>query len=354
MRPLPVCLHIVRSAGPECTGISRIIVGLARHAGSSGYQFSTLFLKDGPLRAEMETAGIATAVVNWSGDSGDFPGALRAWNWLRKHPAKIVHVHHGAQLIRRLARLTGATGVVQHVHGLVSEPDHSPLTHLTFPGADAVVASSKAVADSLIKTHAQVIYAGVETSTTPPTAPPVDGPIRMGVLSRLVPLKRIEAVIEATAQLAASGIDIQTEICGEGPSEQALRALVERLGIAERMRFLGWRTDRVALLAKWHLLAMPSMYEGFGIAALEAMANGRAVVASRVGGLPEIVDDGVTGTLIPAGDTDALVRSIRDLAHDRPRLSEMGYEGWKRVNTHFSNDRMAQETIALYDRLLKR
>jgi glycosyltransferase involved in cell wall biosynthesis len=273
---------------------------------------------------------------------------------MRRHPAQIVHLHHGAQLIRRLARLTGATGIVQHVHGLVSEPDHSPITHLTFPGADAVVASSKAVAESLIKAHAQVIYAGVETSFNSPMPPPADGPIRIGVLSRLVPLKRIDAVIEATAQLAASGIEIQTEICGEGPSEPALRELVDRLGIIGRVRFLGWRTDTQALLSKWHLLAMPSMYEGFPIAALEAMANGRAVLASRVGGLSELIDDGVTGTLIPAGDTDALVQSIRDLALDRPRLLKMGYEGWKRVHAHFSNDRMAQQTIALYDRLLKR
>ncbi len=308
----------------------------------------------------METAGIATAVVNWSGSSGDFTGAMRAWNWLRTHPAQIVHVHHGAQLIRRLARLTGASGVVQHVHGLVQEPDHSPITQLTFPGADAVVASSKAVANSLIEVHAQVIYAGVETTSTPPMAPPVHGPIRIGVLSRLVPLKKLETVIEATAQLAEMRIDVQTEICGEGPSEPALRDLVERLGVAEQVRFLGWRTDTADLLAKWHLLAMPSMYEGFPIAALEAMANGRAVVASNVGGLPELIDDGVTGmdgvtgVLIPAGDTDALVRSIGDLALDRPRLAGMGNEGWKRVHTHFSNERMAQQMIALYDRLLKR
>lgn len=354
MRSLPVCLHIVKSAGPECTGISKIVVGLARHAGTSGYQISALFLEDGPLREEMEAAGIATAVVNWSGSKSDFRGALRVGRWLRKHPAQIVHLHHGAHAIRVLARLAGAAGVVQHVHGLVAEPDLTPLSNLTFSGADAVVASSKAVADSLCKTHAEVIYAGIESGSNAPNTAPIDGLIRMGVLSRLVPLKRIEAVVEATAQLAAMGIELETEICGEGPSERALRDLVERLGIAERVKFPGWRTDTAALLAKWHLLAMPSMYEGFPIAVLEAMASGRAVVASSVGGLPELIDDGVTGLLIPAGDTDALVRSIRDLALDRTRLLKMGQEGWKRVNAQFSNDRMARQMIALYDRLLTR
>jgi glycosyltransferase involved in cell wall biosynthesis len=168
----------------------------------------------------------------------------------------------------------------------------------------------------------------------------------------LVPLKRIEAVIEASAQLSAMGIEIQTEICGEGPTEPMLRDLVERLGLVERVRFLGWRTDTAALLASWHLLVMPSMFEGFPIAVLEAMAAGRAVVASNVGGVPELVDDGVSGILIPAGDAAALAHAIRELALDRPRLLGMGYEGWKRVNAHYSIDRMALQTIALYNRLL--
>jgi glycosyltransferase involved in cell wall biosynthesis len=184
--------------------------------------------------------------------------------------------------------------------------------------------------------------------------PAQEGPIRIGVLSRLVPLKRIEAVIEAHASIAAMGIEIQTEICGEGPSEPVLRGLVERLGVGEGVKFLGWRKDTATLLATWHLLAMPSLYEGFPIAVLEAMAAGRAVVASRVGGISELIDDGVSGMLIPAGDTDALVRSIRELALDRPKLSQMGYEGWKRASTYFSNDRMAEHIIALYDRMLTR
>jgi starch synthase len=99
---------------------------------------------------------------------------------------------------------------------------------------------------------------------------------------------------------------------------------------------------------------MPSMHEGFGIAGLEAMAAGRAVVASRVGGVPELVEDGVSGILIPAADTDALVQSIWSLSVDRPKLNKMGYEGWKRANRLFSSQRMAEQTFALYDRLLTR
>jgi glycosyltransferase involved in cell wall biosynthesis len=271
---------------------------------------------------------------------------------MRRHPAQVVHVHNGSLTIRLIARLAGAVCVVQHAHSPIVEPDLSPISHSNFRGADAVIAPSKAVADCISKTRTQVIYAGIEAGPNPPLAPPFEGAFRIGILSRLVPLKRIEAVIEASAQLSAMGIEIQTEICGEGPTEPMLRDLVERLGLVERVRFLGWRTDTAALLASWHLLVMPSMFEGFPIAVLEAMAAGRAVVASNVGGVPELVDDGVSGILIPAGDAAALAHAIRELALDRPRLLGMGYEGWKRVNAHYSIDRMALQTIALYNRLL--
>ena len=242
--------------------------------------------------------------------------------------------------------------MVQHVHSQVIEPNLTTISQLSFRGADAVIANSHAVADAIRPTPAEVIYAGLDTSSDPPLAPPSGDPIRIGVLARLIPLKRVETVIEAHAKLAAMGIQIQTDICGEGTSGPALRGKAQDLGIDKSVRFLGWRNDVPSLLENWHILAMPSMYEGFGIAALEAMAAGRAVVASRVGGLPELVEDGVSGILIPAGDADALFLSIRSLALNRPQLFKMGCEGWKRAKTLFSSRRMAEQTFALYERLL--
>jgi glycosyltransferase involved in cell wall biosynthesis len=150
------------------------------------------------------------------------------------------------------------------------------------------------------------------------------------------------------------GIEVRAEIAGSGPSESALRDLVGSLGVAERVRFLGWQVDVDRLLASWDLLVIPSLEEGFPLSALEAMAAARPVVASRVGGLSELVVDGVTGRLVPPGDTEALVRCIAEMASDRRRLSLMGDEGWKRVRGHFSAELMARRTVELYDRLLHR
>lgn len=331
-----------------------MVAGIARYARSFGYEISVLFLGEGPLMMMMKDAGIPASAISWAANRSDLAGARRVWCWLRNHPAKIAHVHHGGLTVRALCRMAGAGVIVQHMHGRILEPSGASVSQLNFRAADAIVACSQAVADCLPGRHAEVIYAGVEIGSHPPANAAPTGPLRVGVLARLIPLKNVESVINATARLSAMGIEVQTEVAGSGPSESALRDLVASLGLAGRVRFLGWRMDVDRLLASWDLLVIPSLEEGLPISALEAMAAARPVVASRIGGLSELVVDGVTGRLIPPGDTDALVRCIEELASDRQRLAFMGSEGWKLVRRHFSAELMTRRTTQLYDRLLDR
>ena len=351
---MPTCVHILKNAQPECTGIARIVADLASRSGSFGYQASILFLGDGPLVGTMNDAGVPATAIPWTGSLSDLAGAWKVWRWMRKHPADIAHLHRGAGALRLLCRLAGAKAVVQHIHGPTLEPYLNSVSDLSFRGAAAVVACSQSVADSLRGCTPVVIYAGIEMQSAPPAPPPLSGPLRLGVLSRLVPLKNIEAVIDATAQLTQIGIDVQTEIAGTGPSESALRELAANSGATDRIHFLGWQEDAAALLSTWHLLLMPSTHEGFPVAALEAMKAARPIFASRVGGLSELVEDGVTGKLFTPGDTDALVRSLAEIDRDRPALAHMGRAGWERARTLFSADQAARRTTELYDRLLRR
>ncbi|HEY1803090.1 MAG TPA: glycosyltransferase family 4 protein [Terracidiphilus sp.] len=222
---------------------------------------------------------------------------------------------------------------------------------MNFRALDAVVACSQAVADCIPERSADVIYTGVEP-TSHPTAVSPRGPLKLGALARLIPLKNIESLIDATGRLAGMGIDVQTEIAGSGPLDSALRDRIAHLGVQDRVHMLGWRTDVDKLLASWDLLVIPSLEEGLPLSALEAMAAARPVVASRVGGLPELIVDGVTGKLVPLGDTDALVGCLAELASDRQRLARMGSEGLKRVREYFSEEIMARRTTQLYDRVL--
>ena len=281
-------------------------------------------------------------------------GHVKVWSWLRKHPAQIVHLHHGGLAARVVCRLAGARVVVQHMHSRILESDGTSVSRLRFRMADAVIANSRAVADCLYGSHAEVIYPGVETSFSPHLSVTRTSPLKLGVLSRLVPLKNVEAVIRAAARLMDMGIEVRVEIAGSGPLESSLRDLIASLKLQERVNLLGWRAGVPELLSSWDLLVIPSLEEGFSFSALEAMAAARPVLASKVGGISELVVDGLTGRLVAPGDTDALVDCIADFAEDREQLALMGSEGWKRAQIHFSADLMARRTAELYDRLLNR
>jgi glycosyltransferase involved in cell wall biosynthesis len=348
------CVHILKSAQPECSGIARIVADFAKRSEPHGYRTTVLFLGSGPLVNELSQAGIQTASVSWTGYRSDPAGMWRVWRWLRAQRAEIAHLHHGAQSHRMLCHMAGAKAVVQHVHGQILEPALNPVSDLSFRGADAVIAVSRAVAQCLRGCDPEVIYSGIETGPAPSDAPSPSGPLRLGVLSRLIPLKNIEAAIEAAARLKDTGVDVQIDIAGVGPSENALRELASTLSVADRVSFLGWQPDVLPLLSSWHILLIPSKHEGLPRAALEAMAARRAVFASRVGGLGELVVDGVTGRLFTAGDTAEMVRCIADADKDRQRLADMGREGRERVRTLFSPDRMTERIATLYDGLLKR
>jgi len=248
--------------------------------------------------------------------------------------------------------MAGARAVVQHLHSRILEPDGDSISRLSFRAADAVVACSQAVGDCVPEARPEIIYGGIEACSCLPPPPECDGPLTLGVLGRLIPLKNVGAVIKAAAGLAEREIEVRVEIAGSGPSEPGLRELAKSLKVTQRVRFLGWQTDIPSLLKTWDVLVAPSLEEGMGMSVLEAMAAARPVVASRVGGLGELVVDGVTGMLVPAGDTDALIACLANLANDRRKLALMGREGWKRVHEHFSAELMARRTTELYDRLL--
>lgn len=347
------CMHLVKSAQPECTGICRIVRSLAKCAKQHGYDISVVFLADGPLRAQMSAAGINAHVVSWKGTFTDVPGAVRAGLWVRGNGPEIVHLHFGGRAVRAICKLGGADVVVQHIHGRSNELTGEIRKSLSLPWADAVIACSNAVAASVISHRPEVIYAGIKVEPVPGSLAEYSGPLRLGVLSRLTPIKNVAAVIHAAVRLRDLGITIQVNIAGSGSSENSLRSIARELNVADRVCFLGWLEDTRELLSRWDLFVMPSLDEGFPLSALEAMAAALPVLASRVGGLPEIVVDGVTGYLIPPGDIEGLVRHIAELANDRVRLAKMGAAGRRRVQEEFTEEAMASHMASFYARLLQ-
>jgi glycosyltransferase involved in cell wall biosynthesis len=159
-------------------------------------------------------------------------------------------------------------------------------------------------------------------------------------------------LIRAVASLYLEFPTLRLEIAGTGPQREELEREAERLGLTGHLRFLGWQQDLGPIFRSWDIFAMPSLEEGFGMAALEAMAEGLPVVATSVGGLPEVVEDGQTGYLVPPSDVTALSERLRLLILDPKGRRAMGAAGRERARNLFSADRMVAEIAAVYDSLV--
>jgi glycosyltransferase involved in cell wall biosynthesis len=169
-------------------------------------------------------------------------------------------------------------------------------------------------------------------------------------LARLTPQKGLPTLLDAAARVPGAVF----AIVGEGPERDALEARIRQLGLGDRVWLLGFRSDTAALLAACDLFVLPSRYEGLPLSILEAMAAGRAVVASAIPGNDEAVVHGETGVLVPVDDPAALAAAIRELLADPGRAARLGAAGGRRVRDRFSAAAMARAVETLYDDALAR
>jgi glycosyltransferase involved in cell wall biosynthesis len=152
--------------------------------------------------------------------------------------------------------------------------------------------------------------------------------------------------------MAAAGEDVALVLVGEGPLRESLKAQVAAAGLESRVYFAGFRRQVRDLMPEFDVFALPSLWEGFGLVLLEAMAAGRAIVASRVSAIPEVVEDGVTGFLVPPGDSDALAEALVTLRRDGVKRERLGIAGAERLRRQFTLERMVERTIEVYRAVL--
>ena len=176
---------------------------------------------------------------------------------------------------------------------------------------------------------------------------------RLLCVGRLIPIKGHLVLLRALAQARAQVPDVTLAIAGRGPLAPALRAYARELGVEDAVRFLGFVSPVQAAIEDAAVVVVPSLGEGFGMVALEAMERARAVVASSVGGLPEIVADGETGLVVPPADAEALAEAIVALAGDLPKAAAMGRAGRARALAEFTPERCVERVEELYVRALQ-
>ena len=274
----------------------------------------------------------------------------------------VVHFHTArAHALAPLSRGRGARLVVTRRMDYV--PTGGPYVRFLYNrSVDAVIAISEGVRTALIRVgvraeRIRVVPSGIDAGAlaAPPAARAAvrrewglgDDEVAVVALGALEVRKGHAVLLAAAAGLASAAPRLRYVFCGEGRQAKALAGAAAALDGAARL--VGFRRDVAACLAAADIVALPSLQEGLGVAALEAMAASRPVVASRVGGLAEAVVHEETGLLVPPGDPTALAAALARLARDPDLRARLGAAGHARVLARYTATRMAEGTLACYE-----
>ncbi len=336
---------------------------------------------EGSLRPEAAAAGIPVSPLPSLRRRGSLLSDRRALRELvdrvRSLEPSLVHTHQSkAGVLGRMA--ARKAGVRRTVHTF-----HSPLERLGQDGllrranvtaeqrlardTDRLVAVSPSLRDELVRQ--EVVAADRIEVILPLVDPrrlfearqpgalkkrlglPLDVPL-VGLVGRLAPPKDPETFMKVFATVAASVPEVRAVVVGDGPDRSNLEADAVRRGLRPRITFTGWAADVSDVYPDLDLLVLTSRYEGFGLSALEAMAAGRPVVATRVTGIVDLVGDGRTGLLAPAGDAAALAGAVILLLRDPAFRSRLGAAAREEAARRFSSEDACPRIEALYRRLL--
>ena len=309
---------------------------------------------------ELVARGVPTSRIRMRFDADQAAFARLTATVRRERPA-IVHTHlvHGDLLGLPAATLARVPVRISTKHGFNAfrlRRGFGAVDRGVGRLADVDVAISRGLAEHLAAAegydaHAfEIVHYGIAAGAE---APPPPREPRLLAIGRLIEIKGLDTLLRALAA-ARHDVPATLDLAGSGPLEGDLRRLASGLGLDDAVRFLGHVSPVAPLLEGSLALVVPSRGEGFGMVALEAMERSRAVVASAVGGLPELVADGETGLLVPPDDVEALRAAIVRVAADLDAAAAMGAAGRRRALAEFPEERPADRLDAIYRTALAR
>jgi glycosyltransferase involved in cell wall biosynthesis len=355
-------------------GTERQVANLALGIDSSRFDLHLACLRhSGELLAELETLRVPRSEFRigrlyspktiWQG--------IRLAHYVRRNLIQIVHSYgfYPNVFTVPVARMAGASIVVASIRNTVDllTPMQRRLQKLVCRLADCILVNADAIRENLIeqgydRSKIVVIRNGItmekfrearrgavirEELGFPASARLV------GVFSRLNRMKGIEYFLDAARVVAERFPDVCFLVVGDGAIKGELEEQARRLGLAQRIVFTGFRSDVPDLLMEAAISVLPSLSEGTSNTLLESMAAGIPVVATRVGGNPEVIEDGVSGLLVPPRDSTALAAVIGRLLEDEELALGLGQAGIRRVAELFSIEGSIDQTEHLYQRLVE-
>jgi glycosyltransferase involved in cell wall biosynthesis len=338
-------------------GLEKLIVEFVRHADPSRFdpRVVTLGVR-GDLADEVEQLGCPVHALN-------LPAGLRPraiWTLaahFRRQRIHILHTHSEGPLLYATpaARLAGVQRVVHTRH-------HGPDLGNSRAALAAMALVSRAVdrvvcvadagarcarAEGIPASKLTTIHNGIDLSRFDYLGPASGGPVV--IVARLVPEKDHPTLLRAVAFARAQEPSFRLDIAGDGPCLSAVQELAARLELGAHVRFLGRVDDVPALLSRSSALVLSSWLEGISLTLLEAMARGLPVVATDVGGNPEVVDDGRTGFLVPARDPSALAEALLNLWRDPALGRQFGRAGREEAERSFDIRQAVARYEAIYE-----
>lgn len=340
--------------------VAYLVNGLARFPG----EHVLVCVPGAEVACAVSNPAVRVRPLEMAGDL-DLRFAWRLRNLLRAERADLLHVHSRkgdfpAILAGRLA------GIPVIFSRRVDNPPNWADRRLKFPLCARIVTISEGIRDVLVASG--VPAAGI---TCIPSAidaeryrPDCDRAwfraefefgadvAVMGMVAQLIPRKGHAVLFEALGSVLPRHPELRVLIFGQGPLERELRDTVESRGWGEVVKFVGFRDDLARILPCLDILAHPAWMEGLGVSLLEAAACGVPIIASRAGGMPEIVEDGLNGFLIEPGESRKLAECSARLLDDPGLSQKMGLAGRERVLERFAVERMVEGNYALYRHIL--
>jgi glycosyltransferase involved in cell wall biosynthesis len=371
-------LHVVGES--RFGGVATIILGLSRVARADGWQVDVL-ATDPLVQQAVRQHGFGVVDLDvirreirplW-----DLRGLLRLHSFLRREQYDIVHTHtsKGGFVGRLAARLAGVPVIVHTAHGFAFHESSPASARLIYSGlervasqwCDRIVSVSEfhrdwAVELGMCRPRKIVAIPNGITALTPnDDVVPEEVRSQLGArpddllilsIARLAPDKGVDYLIEAASMLPDTARRVHIAIAGEGPSRSHLEQLARDRSITDRVSFVGFRSDVGDLLAAADVVAVPSLREGLSISLLEAMAAGKAIIASSIGSQREVAAHGEMACLVPPADPNALQQAIVRLAGDPVLLARLGTNARAVYERCYTETRMLQAYRQLYFDLL--
>jgi glycosyltransferase involved in cell wall biosynthesis len=355
----------------------RRILFLTRELSFRGSSLMSLRLARGLERREFDTALVCSGLGAFDRTLLEgvrlhrIPGyATPVWNRVilrtllrdqRSLPPDIIHV-----LDRRV--LPQATWLSRHLQRpmVLTLSDHGDAAGLTLRNnvqfLKAIITVSESVQTqipdhpSLVGVEQRVILPGVGIPPADAITPALQNlqePV-VGMAGRLEAIKGAAFFLKACHRVVEAGYPIRIVIAGSGPEERGLRQLAASLDLTKRVTFVEGGVEMQAYLSAVDIFCLPSLQQGLGVLMLEAMAMGRPVIASGVGGVVRVIEDNQTGLIVPPSDSRRLSERIIELLNDSDRARQIAARGRDLIRTQFHEDRMLDETIQLYREVCER